>query len=157
MCIFGTKRLIEWIIPVATKKGHLIEKMDVIIFDHTTEATLTLWGYITLSASAWQASQTILVLTNAGLREGRRNTILIEGMTHVDVDPSAADATWLRDYVQRLTKPEHVNLPFPENGMKVCGKENNMCINPSTSVFDIKTWVDAEQRMLFTLADIDDL
>ena len=157
MCVFGTKLLIEEIVPVATKKGRLIEKMDVTVFDHTTEATLTLWGCVTPSASAWQASQTILLLTNAGLREGRRNTILIAGKTHVDVDPSAADATWLRDYVQRLTKPEHANLPFPENGTKVFKRENNICINPSTSVFDINTWVNAEQRMLFTLADIDDL
>lgn len=115
------KLLTEGKLLVTTIKGHSIEKIDINVFDHTSEATLTLWGCVTPSASAWQASQTILLLTNAGLREGRRNTILIEGKTHVDVDPCMTDASWLRDYVQRLNKREHVNLPFPENGTRVFG------------------------------------
>ena len=123
MCMFRTMPLIEEIAPVTTKKSHSIEKIDVNVFDHTSEATLTLWGCVTPSASVWQASQTVLFLTNAGLRQGRRNTILIEGKTHVDVDPCMADASWLRDYVQRLSKQEHVNLPFPENGTRVSGME----------------------------------
>lgn len=118
-----TKLLIEEIILVVTKKGSSVEKVDINVFDHTSEATLTLWGSIASSASAWKASQTILLLTNAGFRDDRRGTILIESNTHVDVDPCMADASWLQDYAQRLIKREHVNLPFPTNGMRrFCGR-----------------------------------
>lgn len=113
------KRLIEEVLPlVSTTKGRLIEKIDINVFDHTAEATLILWGCVIPSASAWQASHTILLLTNAGFREGQRSNILVEGKTLVEVDPCIADASWLRDYVQRLGKREHVNLPFPRNGMR---------------------------------------
>ena len=123
MCVFRTKRLIEERSLVTTTKGHVIEKIDIKVFDHTFDATLTLWGSVTPSASAWQASQTILLLTNAGLRDGQHSTILIEGKTHVDVDPCVPDASWLRDYVHRLIKREHVNLPFPRNGMRMFAME----------------------------------
>lgn len=108
----------EEILLVTTKKGYSVEKIDINVFDHTSEATLTLWGSVTTSASTWQASQTILLLTNAGFREGQRNTISIEGKTHVDVDPCMTDASWLQDHAQRLIKREHVNLPFPRSGMR---------------------------------------
>ena len=121
--MWRTKRPIELIILVATKKGSSVEKVDINVFDHTSEATLTLWGSATSSASAWKASQTVLLLTNAGFRDGQRGTILIESNTHVDVDPCMADASWLRDYAHRLIKREHVNLSFPANGMRaVCGR-----------------------------------
>ncbi len=113
-----TERIIEEVL-VTTKKGYSVDKVDVNIFDHTSEATLTLWGSVTSSASTWRASQTILLFTNAGFREGPRGTILIESKTHVDIDPCMIDAHWLQDYAQRLTKREHVNLPFPRNGMRV--------------------------------------
>lgn len=84
---------------------------------------LTLWGSVTTSASTWQASQTVLLFTNAGFKEGQRSTILIEGKTHVDVDPCMTDASWLQDYAQRLIKREHVNLPFPRSGMRAFALE----------------------------------
>lgn len=148
--------LIEEILLVTSKKGYSMEKIDVNVFDHTSEATLTLWGSVAPSASTWQASQTILLLTNAGFREGQRNIILIDSKTHVDVDPCIAEASWLQDYAQRLIKREHVNIPFPDNGMMAYEGENIVLI-PIFSVFDVDAFITTEQRMLFTLADIEDL
>lgn len=102
-------------VAVTTKAGSQVEKVDVNVFDDTSEATLTLWGRITSSASLWKVSNTILMLTNPGFKDDRRAAILLTGRTHVDVDPSMADAVWLREFAQRLTKREHVNQPFPEN------------------------------------------
>lgn len=102
--------------PVTTKAGYQAEKVDVNVFDDTSEATLTLWGCITSSASSWKVSHTILLLTNPGVKDDRRAMISLTTRTHVDVDPCMADAVWLREFAQRLTMREHVNQPFPENG-----------------------------------------
>lgn len=105
---------------VTTKKGFPAEKLDIILVDDTAEVTLTLWGCNTPSAATWQPSQTTLLLTNPEFKQeassGRRPTITLTSSTHVDVDPCITDADWLRAYVQGLTKREHVNQPFPDNG-----------------------------------------
>lgn len=100
-----------------------MEKIDVKIFDDTTEATLTLWGCLTNSASSWKTSHTVLLLTNPGSGENSRATVLLTDTSYVDVDPCMTDAVWLREFAQRLTKREHVNQPYSENGRKpVCGE-----------------------------------
>lgn len=139
---------------VTTKAGYEVEKVDVNMFDDTAEATLTLWGCVTSSASSWKVSHTILLLTNPGSKDDRRSTITLTSRTHVDVDPCMADATWLREFAQRMTQREHVNPPFPENGKALArqaGAETNM------PVFDIEEATSSEVRILFTLADLDEL
>ena len=101
---------------VTTKKGSPTEKVDINIFDDTAEATLTLWGCLTGSASAWTPSQTLLLISNSTFKDDRRPMLLITASTHVEVDPVMHDAEWLRKYAQNLNKREHVNLPFPEDG-----------------------------------------
>ena len=59
--------------------------------------------------------------------------------TYVDVDPSTADACWLRRHAETLIKRENVNQPFPDG------------------LFDVDEAASAENRMYFTLADIDEL
>ena len=59
--------------------------------------------------------------------------------TYVDVDPLTTDACWLRGHAERLTKREHVNQAFPDD------------------MFDAEEAASAEIRILFTLADIDEL
>lgn len=78
--------------------------------------------------------------------------------THVEIDPAIADAEWLRKYAHNLTKREHVNLAFPENGtsggrclFRVGGEALIMI------VFDVEQFKESQLRMLFTLADIDEL
>ena len=105
-------------ITVTTKKGPA-EKLDVNVFDHTAEATLTLWNALTPSTALWKPAQTILLLKSPSFKSERRPILFITGDTHVDVDPNMRDADWLRDYAQKLTKREHVNPEFPENGTAV--------------------------------------
>ena len=125
------------------------------VFDDTQEATLTLWGCLAASANSWKPSYTILLLSNPGSRSGYRPTMQISESTHVEVDPCMADAYWLRGYAQRLTKRDHVNQPFPENGevfSKTLGSETL-----TRPVFDIESAASSETRILFTIADIDTL
>ena len=86
------------------------------VFDDTSEATLTLWGSMTTSASFWKASDTVLLLSNPGFKDDRKPTLSIGTETHIDVDPHMSDAVWLRGFAQKMTKREHVNQPFPEDG-----------------------------------------
>lgn len=102
-------------VSVTTKKGKQLEMVNVNVFDDTAEITLTLWPRAASSASSWTPSHTILLLTKPGFKDDRRPTITLERKTHVDVDPCMADAEWLRNFAQRLTRREHVNPPFPEN------------------------------------------
>ena len=71
---------------------------------------------MTLSASLWKASDTILLLSNPGFKDDRKPALSIGTETHIDVDPHMDDACWLRGFAQKLTKREHVNQPFPEDG-----------------------------------------
>ena len=57
----------------------------------------------------------------------------------MEIDPPIADAFWLRGYADRLNKHEHVNQSIPDG------------------MFDIEEAAAAENRILFTLADIDEL
>ena len=90
-----------------------MEKIDVLVFDDTADATLMLWGRTTASASCWKVAYTILLLSNATFRNDRKPIISLSQDSHVDVDPCMEDAYWLRGHAQRMTKREHVNQPFP--------------------------------------------
>ena len=141
-------------VTVTTKAGSQVEKVDVNVFDDTSEVTLTLWGSITSSASLWKVSDTILLLTNPRFKDDRRATILLTTRTHVDVNPCMADAVWLRGFAQRLIKREHVNQPFPENSKDAGSWKGS---KTKFLVFDIEEAALSEVRILFTLADIDEL
>ncbi|MCJ1432732.1 hypothetical protein MMC27_002089 [Xylographa pallens] len=129
--IGGRKKLTD-------KKGNPIEKVDVNVFDDTSQATLTLWNHVTDSAASWRPSHTILLITSAAFRDGGKPGISMTSTTQVEVDPDMRDAEWLRVFAQRMTKKEHVNQPFPEN------------------VFDIEAATTAQNRILFNIADIDE-
>ena len=129
-------------------------KVDVAIFDETEEATFALWGCTTGSASGWQPSETILFLTNASFKAQKSPTLGLKGDTLVDVDPLMKDAYWLRDYAHGLKKKECANQAFPENGWLIAiGPDDRADI---WTVFEIKTAEESEERLLFTLADIDE-
>lgn len=104
---------------VTTKKGNVAEKVDIRVFDDTSESTLTFWGGVAASANLCKPSNTILLLTSPAYSEDRGGTISIHTETHVDVDPHMTDAYWLRGFAQNLTKREHVNQPFPEDGTSI--------------------------------------
>ncbi|KAL8779942.1 MAG: hypothetical protein Q9213_006705 [Squamulea squamosa] len=100
-----------------TKKGDVLDVVNVIVFDDTCDVTLALWGRVAKSAAHWKTSYTILLLSNPGFRNDKRPTLSINPNTYVDVDPCMGEAEWLRAFAQRLTTREVVNVPFPEGGM----------------------------------------
>lgn len=72
-----------------------------------------------MSSSAWKVSSTILLMSSPGLKTEGRPTLTIDTKTHVDIDPCMTDAFWLRKFAQNLTKREHVNPPFPKEGVQI--------------------------------------
>jgi hypothetical protein len=81
----------------------------------------------------------VLLISSPGWRIDRSTNLSLNANTRVDVDPNLSDALWLRALAQRLMKKEHVNPPFPDG------------------VFDIEAAETAEVRILYNLADIDEL
>lgn len=143
---------------VTTKKGNPAEKVDVHVFDDTADATLTLWGCVAGSASAWKPSSTVLLLSNPALKVYTRPALSLTAETHVEIDPDIWDAGWLREYAQNLTKRDHVNPPFPENRMRRGHCFSGVGLDVLMFlVFDIDQFKQSQIRMLFTLADIDEL
>ena len=103
---------------VTTNKGDLLDVVNVIVFDDTYDATLTLCGCVATSVAHWKTSSTILLLSNPGFRSDRRPTLSINSTTLVEIDPCMGEAEWLRAFAQRLTTREVVNVPFPKGGIE---------------------------------------
>ncbi|KAI4121603.1 MAG: hypothetical protein LQ338_006274 [Usnochroma carphineum] len=125
-----------------TKQGHSLDCVNVNVFDDTNDAMLSLCGRVAKSAAYWKTSHTILLLSSPGFRgEGRgekKPVLCVNWNTYVDVDPAMTDAQWLRRFAQRLTTREAVNIHFPQG------------------VFDVHAAMYADDRVLFTLAEIDE-
>ena len=85
------------------------------VFDETEESILTLWGCTIASSCGWIPSQTILLITNPGLHNGRGQNICLNNATLVDINPQMTDAERLRDYAEGSTKRDHVNQAFPDD------------------------------------------
>lgn len=105
--------------PVLSKSGTPLEKIDVVVFDRTADATLVLWDVTAASASKWTPSSTILLLSGSAYKAGKRPSLSINSNTTVNIDPSIDEANWLRKYAKTLTKHVHVNPPFPVGGKAV--------------------------------------
>lgn len=103
---------------VKNKKGGVSELVNVIIFDNTMQASLTIWGAAVASVDPWRPSSTILLITNAGFSENRTADVSLLANTFVDVDPCMDDAAWLLKHAQKLTQRDHVNPESPEGGMQ---------------------------------------
>ena len=73
-----------------------------------------------------------------------------------DVDPMISDAFWLRGYAQRMTKREHINPPFPDDGISavwITFREANVFI----TAFDFVGFANSKSKALFTFAELDEL
>lgn len=146
---------------VMTRKGKDNERemdiVEIMVFDNTHEAKLDIWEPQCWSAATWVPSRTVLLITNPLYRVERKNQISLEPSSFVDIDPAMQDAQWLREYALGKARREHVNPPCPENGMFSIksirrGRKELMKV-----VFDVESATTSETRILFTLADIDEL
>ncbi|KAI4104803.1 MAG: hypothetical protein L6R37_003076, partial [Teloschistes peruensis] len=99
---------------VTTKKGIELELLNVIVFDDTQDAMLSLCGGLTASAASWETGHTLLLLSNPDFRIEKRLILCVNFVTQVDVDPDMKDAHWLRAFAKRLNMKEAINIPFPD-------------------------------------------
>ncbi|KAL9627087.1 MAG: hypothetical protein Q9204_006819 [Flavoplaca sp. TL-2023a] len=129
---------------VTTKRGEVVDVVNVMIFDDTRDAILALYGRIAASAAYWKPSHTILLLSNPGFRSDKRPTLTLNSNIYADVDPCMEEADWLRAFAQRLTTREVVNIPFPE-GVSV--KAHQVMNPPVDCTFVSGTDPDAEDFM----------
>ncbi|KAJ4290447.1 hypothetical protein N0V90_010663 [Kalmusia sp. IMI 367209] len=120
------------------KNGTTSELISIGIFDDTSEAYLTLYGSVSMSASTWQPCCTILLIANPGWRIDTIAKLSLNANTQIHIDPNMADARYVRALAQRLTKKEHVNPPFPHD------------------VFDADEAETAAVRILYKLSEIDE-
>ncbi|KAH7371258.1 hypothetical protein BKA66DRAFT_470009 [Pyrenochaeta sp. MPI-SDFR-AT-0127] len=118
------------------RNGTTSELVTLGIFDDTVAASLNLYGGLCDSASAFQPSKTILLISNPGWRIEKTAKLSINGNSRVDIDPDFGDARCLRALAQRLSKEEHVNPPFPD--------------------IDASHFEHAAVRALYTFAEIDE-
>ncbi|KAH7384318.1 hypothetical protein DE146DRAFT_622816 [Phaeosphaeria sp. MPI-PUGE-AT-0046c] len=119
------------------RNGTTSDLISLGIFDDTADATLTLYSRVADSASSFQPSHTILLISCPGWRIDKTAKLTLNANSRIDIDPDLADARRLRTLAQRLTKKEHVNPPFPTD-------------------VDVDNFRDAQIRALWTLAEIDE-
>jgi hypothetical protein len=124
---------------ISRKDGGESELVDVLLFDHTGEVRLTVWNEMIDSAKSWIAGETILLVTSPGYKVGYlgKGNLGFVGATMVDVEPEFADAEWLRKYAAGLKKKQSLCVGFPEG------------------VWDVEATEYGVNRMLFTLAELD--
>jgi hypothetical protein len=119
--------------------GGECELADIVLFDHTSEVRFTVWNEMIESAKSWRPGETVLLISNPGYRvklNGKGDLGIVAG-TMVDVEPEGSDAKWLRRYAAGLTKKESLCLVVPEG------------------VWDVEASEYGVNRMLFTLAELD--
>ncbi|KAF2466043.1 uncharacterized protein BDR25DRAFT_336616 [Lindgomyces ingoldianus] len=131
------------------KSGTTSELISIGVFDDTAEATITLYGAVSSSASRWQPSHTVLLITSPGWRIDRIAKLSLNANTRVDVDPDTKDAAWLRSFAQRMTKKEHINPTFPGGG-------KSFPLSVMVLATALRAAETASVRILYTLADIDE-
>ncbi|KAI9834324.1 MAG: hypothetical protein M1826_004250 [Phylliscum demangeonii] len=127
-----------------SKSNKVVQKVDVGVFDHTAEVTLTLWGIASRSVVVWKPSATILLLTRPrwnvrGGGVGGNGTLVLTAATQVDVDPGVAEAAWLRAFAAQMTKRGGLVRRYPNE------------------VYDMDAPLDEQDRVLFTLADVEEI
>jgi hypothetical protein len=98
---------------VTNKNGNSSESITAVILDDSHEGYLTLYGSASASASVWKPYETVLLIANPGWRIDKSAKLSLNANTQVFIDPSIAEARYLRALAQRVTKQEHVNPPFP--------------------------------------------
>ncbi|RFU33351.1 Acting on ester bonds protein, partial [Scytalidium lignicola] len=101
---------------ITKKDGGEVDLAEILLFDHTEEVRLKLWGEMIESAKEWQAGKTILLLSNPSYTIGfaKKGDLGIKQSTMVEVEPDFPDAVWLRKYAARLRKKESLAVKFPQ-------------------------------------------
>ena len=127
---FGDLRNLLLIKKVTFQKNaqdKVADIQEIVVFDDTFEAVLSLWEDMIDSATVWKPSSTILLITNPGWKEAKKGNgkLYINPNTYTDVDPDMYDASWLRNHALRMARKEHVNPPFPYDSKNAPGTRSS--------------------------------
>ncbi|CAI6340958.1 unnamed protein product [Periconia digitata] len=98
---------------VIKNNGATSELITIGILDDTAQASLTLYGFLSSSATTWTPSHTVLLLASPRCRIGRGARLSLGTDTQLYIDPDMPDARLVRALSQRLSKREHAIPPFP--------------------------------------------
>ncbi|KAF2438559.1 hypothetical protein P171DRAFT_371527 [Karstenula rhodostoma CBS 690.94] len=120
------------------KNGTTSDLITAIVLDNSSEGYLTLYGSVSGSATAWKPYETVLLIADPGWRIDKTAKLSLNANTQVFIDPTIAEARYLRALAQRLTKKEHVNPPFPHD------------------LFDAEEAELAAVKVLYKLSEIDE-
>jgi len=124
------------------------------VVDDTDEATLSLWDMTSMTPHDWQPSLTVLLISSPSLNVSHKHWLALASDTFIDVDPSIPEAQRLRGFAGRKIKREHVNPPFPYEGMSSCVDTQSR----GSHVVEYALWsiIKPTERVLYSLADVDD-
>jgi hypothetical protein len=98
---------------VTNRNGTTSDLITAVVLDDSHEGYLTLYGSVSASASLWKPYETVLLIADPGWRIDKSAKLSLNANTQIFIDPSIAEARYLRALAQRLIKKEHVNPPFP--------------------------------------------
>lgn len=108
------------------------------VFDHTAALDLNLWGLAASAPTYWTPYTNTLLISSPAYRSGpSRASISLTSSTQIVIDPPLDAAAWLREYARLQTTPASPNPPFP------------------STTFNLGAIFNAEQRILYTLAQLD--
>ncbi|MCJ1308763.1 hypothetical protein MMC25_002417 [Agyrium rufum] len=162
-----------------TAKGVPVEKQTVIIFDHTAEASLTLWNKECISATPWKPSSTVLLITSPVFRPTPKvakddvsctNNPPVTGGTTNSNDKSPHKSQqqtplWRTTRLPELRINANTLVDIDPDIRDAAWLRTYMTrltrrasVNPAfpTGIFDVESALTAPNRILFRLADLDE-
>jgi hypothetical protein len=113
---------------------------------------------MTLSTSSWKPPETVLLISRPGWRTQRQTWLSVTTYTTVEVDPDLIpDAAWLKNFVQRMTRRDHLNPPFPNNCKLPLPFLYLIYHSNILTVFNFQSFLQSTNKMLYSLAEVDEL
>lgn len=129
---------------VVLKSGGEVTLREIRVFDETLEVVFKLWNELCSSADDWVAGQTILMVTNPALKKTvwtAQSTLQMGVASMIEIDPEHEDADWLRRYADCTIKGDSMCQDIPDKLAKG---------------WDVEKIESRKERVLFTLAQVDD-
>lgn len=129
---------------VLLKSGSEVTLREIRVFDETLEVVFKLWNELCSSADSWIAGKTILMITNPALKKSAWTTqsaLQMGASSMIEIDPDHEDAEWLRRYADCTLKGDSMCQDIPAKLAKG---------------WDVETIESRKERVLFTLAQVDD-
>ena len=138
VCVKSIGMRVERTVKSKSKEERKASLIEIRVFDQTGEAVISLWDALAFSPSSWTPNRTVLLIYSASY-DSSKNRLLIRDNTYIDVDPHHAEANRLLDWVSDKTDPD-----------------NEVNMEPPTSVFDTDGALSGQRRILFTIAMFDE-